>query len=154
MVEVFYRESELVLSVNKKEIVFNTVSENVLLDTFEVSYPWEYEKSWILLEVKEYSGKLFYNFLAEGNHIVIITWDSFELKEEILSFFWDIDILIIVWSKPATKIFENVEAKVVIPYGEGKDLFLTTLWQHIEEVSNYKIKAEKSLDMTEFVNLA
>lgn len=154
MIEIFNRNTDLIISSGKKEVVFNTISENILLDDFEVSYPWEYEKSWILLEVKEYFDKLFYNLLIEGNHIVIITSDSFDLKEEILSFFWDVDILIIIWTKQATKIFENIESKVVIPYWEGKLLFLSTLWQHTEEISVYKVKSEKSLDSTEFVNLA
>jgi hypothetical protein len=83
----------------------------------------------------------------------LVTSDSFELKEDILSFFWDVDILLIVWTKQATKVYENIEAKVVIPYSEWKDLFLNTLWQHIEEVESYKLKWELSIDTTEFVNL-
>lgn len=153
MIEIFNRHKDLVILSGKKEVVFNTISDNILLDDFEVSYPWEYEKSWILLEVKEYEDKLFYNLLIESNHIVIITSDSFNLKEEILSFFWDVDILIILWSKQSTKIFENIESNIVIPYWEWKDVFLNTLWQHIEAINLYKVKSEKSLDSTEFVNL-
>ena len=52
------------------------------------------------------------------------------------------------------KIFENIEAKLVIPYSEGKDVFLNTLGQHVPEETSYKIRAELSLDNTEFVNLA
>ena len=154
MIEIFNRETNLVVTSDKKEIVFNTSNLEITLDWFEVSYPWEYEKSWILLEVKEYFNSLFYNFLIEWHHVVFVTSDNFELKEDILSFFWDVDVLIITWTKQATKIFENIEAKVVIPYGESKSLFLTTLWQHTEEIGIYKVKSEKSLDATEFVNLA
>jgi len=39
------------------------------------------------LEVKEYDQKLFYNFFMEEKHIVLVPYDNFELKEEILSFF-------------------------------------------------------------------
>ena len=85
--------------------------------------------------------------------MVIISNDSFELKEEILTFFWDVDILIIVWTKDSAKIFENIEAKLVVPYGEGKDLFLQKLGQKVEEEKSYKIKGEFSLDSTDFVNL-
>jgi hypothetical protein len=124
-----------------------------LLDSFDVTFPWEYEKSWILLEVKEYNDKLFYNFLIDWKHLVIIPDDSFEIKEDILEFFWDVDILIIKWSAASAKIFENIESKIVIPYGEAKDIFLNTLWQNIEEVNVYKQKGELPIDSTEFVNL-
>jgi len=76
-------------------------------------HQWEYEKSWNLLEVKEYTELLFYKFLIDGKHMCIIYSDSFELKEEIVSFFGDVDILLIIWTKDAVKIFENIEAKVV-----------------------------------------
>jgi hypothetical protein len=83
----------------------------------------------------------------------IVTADAFDLKEEIVSFFWDVDILIIIGTKDAVKIFENIEAKVVIPYGEWKDIFLNTLGQHTEAVKSHKVLADLDGDRTEFVNL-
>ncbi len=154
MVEVFYKGSDLVIqNSDKKEIVFDTITNNVTLDDFDVSFPGEYEKSGVLLEVKEYADNLFYNFLVDWKHLLIVTTDSFELKEEILSFFGDVDLLFIIWSKESAKIFESIEAKIVIPYGDAKDIFLNSLSQHIEEVSNYKQKWELPMDRTEFVNL-
>lgn len=61
--------------------------------------------------------------------------------------------MIITWTKNAIKMFENIEAKVVIPYGEWKDIFLNSMWQHSEEVSKYKVKSDSDLNNTEFVNL-
>ncbi len=139
---------------NKSEILLDTVKNTVVLDWFDVTFPGEYEKSWILLEVKEFDKKLFYSFAIEQKHLVFILNDKFDLKEEILSFFWDVDILVITWTKDAVKIFENVEAKLVVPYWETKDLFFHELGQHIEEVQSYKIKSELSWDITEFVNIA
>lgn len=154
MLDIFYEHENLIIKNSQKnQIVFNTKNNEVFIDDFLVSYPWEYEKSSILLEVLEYQGSLFYNFLNSWKHVVIVTNDNFELKEEILSFFGDVDLLIIIWSKNSAKIFESIEAKVVIPYDEGKDVFLNTLWQHIEEVSEYKMKWELPLDATTFVNL-
>ena len=154
MIEISNKSGTIVLKdSNKKEIAYNTDSLNVTVDWFDVSYPWEYEKSEILLEVKEFEEKLFYKFLIETKHVVIISYDSFELKEEILSFFWDVDILIIIWTRESAKIFESIEAKLVVPYWSWKDVFLNTLGQHIEEVANYKIKSELDVDRTEFVNL-
>jgi len=155
MIEVYNKWWKInITNSDKKSITFDTSSGEVMIDNFDVSYPWEYEKSWILLVVKEYANKLFYHFVVETKHIIMISDDNFDLKEEILSFFWDVDILIITWTKEAAKIFENIEAKLVIPYGEGKDIFLNTLGQHIEEVESYKIKAELSIDSTEFINLS
>jgi len=154
MLDVKYRKLDLIITDwEKKEIIFNVENNNVLLDWFDISYPWEYEKSWILVEVKKYKDNLFYNFLVDAKRLVIISTDNFELKEEILSFFWDVDILLIVWTKEAAKVFESIEAKLVIPYGESKDMFLHTLGQNIEEVKSYKVKWDFSLDSTEFVNL-
>ncbi len=154
MLDILYKgDSLLITDSNKKSIDFDYKSNKVLLDWYDVTFPWEYEKSWILLEVKEYNNYLFYNFLIDQKHLVIITEDNFEIKESILEFLWDVDLLIIKWSKDATKIFENIEAKIVIPYGEWKDLFLNSLWQQSEEVSVYKQKWELPIDNTEFVNL-
>lgn len=140
-------------SDSKWIIYFDEETKEVKIWDLIVSYPWEYEKSGILLEVKEYSWELFYSFAVESKHIFFVLTDNFELKEEIVSFFWDVDVLIIVWTKKSVNIFENIEARVVIPYGEGKDLFLQSLWQNISPVSNYKLKSDLSLENTEFVNL-
>ena len=141
-------------SDSKWIIYFDEETKEVKIWDLIVSYPWEYEKSGILLEVKDYSWELFYSFAVDSKHIFFVLTDNFELKEEIVSFFWDVDVLIIVWTKKSVNIFENIEARVVIPYGEGKDLFLQSLWQNISPVSNYKLKSDLSLENTDFVNLA
>ena len=155
MIEISYKKwSELCIkNSDKKEVYFNTETRKVLLEDFDASHPGEYEKWGNLLEVKEYTDLLFYKFLIDGKHVCIVYSDSFELKEEIVSFFWDVDVLIIIGTKDAVKIFENIEAKVVIPYGEGKDVFLNTLGQHSEPVKNFKVWADLDGDRTEFVNL-
>ena len=140
-------------SDSKWIIYFDEETKEVKIWDLIVSYPWEYEKSGILLEVKEYSWELFYSFAVDSKHIFFVLTDNFELKEEIVSFFRDVDVLIIVWTKKSVNIFENIEARVVIPYGEGKDLFLQSLGQNISPVSNYKLKSDLSLENTEFVNL-
>lgn len=142
-----------VISGSKNKILFNTETKEAHIDDLLVSHPGEFEKAWILLEVKEYSDILFYSFTMEQKHVLIVSNDTFELKEKILSFFGDVDVLIIVWSKESAKIFENIEARVVVPYGEWKQAFLTTLGQRAEEVKSYKVKWDFSLDSNEFVNL-
>lgn len=155
MIEISYKNSKTLCIKNsdKKEINFVFEDKKVFLEDFDVSHPGEYEKSGNLLEVKDYTDILFYKFLVDGKHMCIITADAFDLKEEIVSFFGDVDILIIMGTKDAVKIFENIEAKVVIPYGEGKDIFLNTLGQHSESVKTHKVWADLDGDRTEFVNL-
>jgi len=153
MIEIYNKWDNLIIENDKKEIVFNTTSLNVLLDGFDVTYPGEYEKSWTLLEVMEYSNTLFYKFIVDSKRLLIVTKDDFELKESILSFFWDVDVLVITWTKKAATLFESIEATIVVPYGESKWLFLTTLGQHIEEEDSIKIKSELPIDSTLFVNL-
>ena len=155
MVDFFYRGSSLVISTTKekKEIVFDTANSSVTLDGYDVTFPWEYEKSGILLEVKEYADTLFYKFLVLGYHLVIVQNDSFDLTEEILSFFWDVDILIIKGTKAGVKIYESIEAKLVIPYGEEKEIFLNSLAQNKEALQTYRVKWELNGENTEFVHL-
>lgn len=154
MLEFFNKWNELItLNSDKKEIVFNTESKSILLDGFDVNFPGEYEKSGILAEVKETQDLLFYKFTNGGHHMLFLTTDNFELDEDTLSFFGDIDVLVLPGSKNAVKLYENIEAKWVIPYGEEKGIFFNTLAQHKEEVENYKLKGELLGDVTEFINL-
>jgi hypothetical protein len=88
MLNIKYKGSELVIAdLDKNEFSFNIENKDVLLDKFDISYPGEYEKSGILVEVKKYNNELYYNFLIDKKRLVIITTDNFELKEEILNFF-------------------------------------------------------------------
>ena len=144
----------LMLSEDKKEVEFFSSESKVMLDGMDVNFPWEYEKSWILLEVKDYKWTLFYNISSSGKTIVYIYETKFELKEEIMSFFGDVDVLIIQGSKEAVKVFENIEARVVVPFWEGKEVFLNALGQHSEAVKSYKVKADMWIDEATFVNLA
>jgi len=55
MLEIKNNKNGLVVTDNNKsEIKLNTESLDVVLDGFDVTYPGEYEKSGILLEVKEF----------------------------------------------------------------------------------------------------
>ena len=77
-----------------------------------------------------------------------------EIKEELLEFFGDVDVLLVAWTKNMQKLIENIETRVVIPFGEGKDVLLNTLWQHKEEITSFKLKQEMWEENTEYVNLA
>ncbi len=154
MIEIF-NKNDLVNIKNSDNITvtLNISNKEVKIGDYIIDFPGEYEKSWVLLEVKEYDGKLFYSFLIEWKVVVAIFDDNFEMKEEIMSFFWDVDVLLIVWTKNSPKIVESIEARVVIPFWEGKDIFLHTLSQHKEEIDIFKLKWEMWVETTEFVNL-
>lgn len=152
--EIYYKNNNLIVqNASKKEVVFNLETKDVSIDSFSISEQWEYEKWSILAEVKDYKEMLFYNLSIDWYKVLIITDDTFDFSEEILSFFWDIDVLLLPGSKNSIKVYENIEAKMVIPYGEWKDVFFTATSQHIEEVESLKIKASILGDVTEFVNL-
>lgn len=134
-------------------IELDTQKNTVTVEWFDVNFPGEYEKAGILTEVKEYEEKLFYSLVTEWKTILIVLHDSFEMKEDIMTFFWDVDILLIIGTKNSPKIVENIEARVVIPFGEWKEVFLNTLGQHKEEIDTFKLKAELWVENTEYVNL-
>ena len=155
MLEIFNENTLLkVKNSDNKVIVVDTVNKKVSIDDFGIDYPWEYEKSWILSEVFEYEQKLFYAIHNEQKLIMVIFDEVNEIKEELLEFFGDVDVLLVAWTKNMQKLIENIETRVVIPFGEGKDVLLNTLWQHKEEISSFKLKQEMWEENTEYVNLA
>lgn len=155
MLEIFNENTLLkVKNSDNKVIVVDTVNKKVSIDDFGIDYPGEYEKSWILSEVFEYEQKLFYSIHNEQKLIMVIFDEVNEIKEELLEFFGDVDVLLVAWTKNMQKLIENIETRVVIPFGEGKDVLLNTLWQHKEEISSFKLKQEMWEENTEYVNLA
>ncbi len=154
MIHLSYKNNELYIQDSDgSSVVFSPESSKVMLDWFDVNHPGEYEKAGILLEVKDYNDTLFFKFLVDGKHVAIVTSDSFEITEDILWFFGDIDVLIIVGTKQAVKVFENIEAKLVVPYGDGKEVFLNTVWYQWEPETKHKVGADLSGDSTEFIYL-
>lgn len=142
----------IVLSGEKKEIVFE--NWEIIVDSLKINFPGEYEKSWVMIHVIEKNDKLIYQLKFLDKNIWYISFDELEIDEEVSNFFWDIDILIMKWSKQSVKIFENLETKNIVPYGEQKDIFFSTLWQTIEPVVSQKIKEAIWENEVTFINLA
>lgn len=152
--EIYYKNNNLIVqNSSKKEVIFNIETKEAFIESFSISAQWEYEKWSILAEVKYYKELFFYNLTIDWYKVLIITSNTFELSEEILSFFWDIDLLILPGSKNTIKVYENIEAKIVLPYWEWKDVFFAAISQHKEEVESIKIKWSSLWDVTEFINL-
>lgn len=154
MIEI--KKENNTISINnsdKVSILLDTEKWTATVDSLDINFPWEYEKGWILIEVKEFNSILYYNFVSEWVYISFVTPESFEIKSDVQKFLNHIDILIINWSKENAKNFENIESKIALPFWEGKHTFFTTLGQSPEEQNVLKIKGEIPWDSIEYVNL-
>ncbi len=143
--------NSIVLSWDKKEIVFE--NDYVLLDWLKLDFPGEYEKSGIMAHVIIKNWKILFQMRFLDKIVWYICHEELEIDEELADFFWDIDILVIKWTKSSIKIFENLEAKYVVPYGESKEIFFSTLWQHPDPVTSMRIKEQIAENEVIFVNL-
>ena len=68
---------------NKSKITLDTNNNEVKIDDLNVVHAGEFEKSGILLEVKEYAEKLFYSFTIDSKlGFFSITGDGFSSTVE------------------------------------------------------------------------
>ena len=150
--EFLEKNSSLVIVSDKKEIAFSKSS--LSLDGMTIDYPGEYEKSGFLVSVMEAGENLLFSVRIEDHDIAYIGTDSLEITEDIADFFNNTDILVLPGTKNAAKIYENLDSRIVVPYGEEKNILLSTLGQNVEGVARYKTKeADFEGDNTLFVNL-
>ena len=137
--DITSRDNTIVITSDKKEIVFSTPT-SIVLDGMNIDFFGEYEKSGFLATFHEVEGKNLFTLRVEGKNIAYVPTDTLEVSEKVVDFLGNIDILILPGDKNATKIFENLEARMVIPYGEESPLFLSSLGQNIEMVEKFKTK--------------
>lgn len=150
--EILNRNDQIVIISEKKEVSFQPTS--VTIDGMVIDFPGEYEKSGFLLTHHELQGKPLFTLRIEGKNIAYIPTDTLEITEDVVDFFGNIDLLILPGDKAATKIFENLETRVVLPYGSEKVLFLSSLGQNIEPVEKYKTKeSDFESDTAVFLNI-
>lgn len=137
--DITSRNNQIVITSDKKEIVFQSPTA-IVLDGLVIDFFGEYEKSGFLATFHEVEGKNLFTLRVEGKNIAYVPTDTLEITEKVVDFLGNIDVLILPGDKNATKIFENVEARVVVPYGEETPIFLSSLGQNIEMVDKYKTK--------------
>ncbi len=137
--DITSRDNQIVITSDKKEIVFQSPNA-IVLDGLVIDFFGEYEKSGFLATFHEVDGKNLFTLRVEGKNIAYVPTDTLEITEKVVDFLGNIDILILPGDKNATKIFENLEARMVIPYGEEAPLFLSSLGQNIEMVDKFKTK--------------
>lgn len=137
--DITSRDNRIVITSDKKEIVFQDPS-SIILDGMVIDFFGEYEKSGFLATFHEVEGKPLFTLRVEGKNIAYVPTDTLEITEKVVDFLGNIDMLVLPGDKNATKIFENLEARMVVPYGEETPVFLSSLGQNIEMVEKFKTK--------------
>lgn len=151
--DITSQNNQIIITSDKKDIIFSDAS-SISLDGMIIDFHGEYEKSGFLTEFKEIEGTPLFTLRVEGKNIAYIPTDKLEITEKVVDFLGNIDVLILPGDKNATKIFENLEARMVVPYGEETPLFLSSLGQNIEMVEKYKTKeVDFESESTVFVRL-
>lgn len=151
--DIISRNNQIVITSDKKEIIFEGPT-SIVLDGLIIDFFGEYEKSGFLATFHEVEGKNLFTLRVEGKNIAFVPTDTLEITEKVVNFLGNIDILILPGDKNTTKIFENIEARMVVPYGEETPLFLSSLGQNIEMVDKYKTKeSDFEGESTVFVRL-
>lgn len=151
--DITSRDNQIVIISDKKEIVFSSPT-SITLDGMTLDFPGEYEKSGFLVTIHEIQGVFLFTLRVEGKNIAYVPTDTLEITEKVVDFLGNIDMLILPGDKNATKIFENLEAHIVVPYGEEAPVFLSSLGQNIESVDKYKTKeADFESEGTVFVRV-
>ncbi len=137
--DITSRDNQIVITSDKKEIIFQSPT-SIILDGMTIDFFGEYEKSGFMATYHEVEGKSLFTLRVESKNIAYVPMDTLEITEKVVDFLGNIDILIIPGNKNSTKIFENLEARMVVPYGEESPVFLSSLGQNIELVDKYKTK--------------
>jgi hypothetical protein len=136
--EITLQNALPVIVTEKKSI---QLWDTLVIDWLEITLPGEYEKSGVLLNSKMVNGHLLHDLHIERKSVGFIPASIIECTEELMAFYGDLDILFIEWKKEDIKIFESLEARIVVPYGEQKDIFLLGVWQaELEGVDKFKTK--------------
>lgn len=152
--EISLNQNVLTISTDKKLVTFGP--EGLSIDGLAIVMPGEYEKSGILLQTRLIGESLVHELQVERKIVGYVPAEILEASEDLIAFFDELDVLLISGAKSDVQIFETLEARVVVPYGEFRDTFLQTVGQAgLEAVEKFKTKeADFSGETTMFVKLA
>lgn len=141
-----------VIMTDKKSVIFGDLLN---IDGLVIEMPGEYEKSGVLLQTRLIEGVLVHELQIERKIVGYIPASITEASEALIEFFDDLDVLFIAGSKEAVKLYESLEARVVVPYGEGQESFLMAVGQGaLESVDKFKSKeSDFEGETTVFVKL-
>lgn len=151
--ELSLKDGFVSISSEKREILLG--EGFVDIECMRIDFPGEYEKSGILVHVLDHPSGLLFTLRLEDRDVAYVETDVLEVTEAIADFFRDVDVLVLKGTKNAVKLFENLEARLVVPYGEERSAFLAALGQNVEAVAKYKTKElDFEGESTGFVHLA
>ncbi|MDQ1344383.1 MAG: hypothetical protein QG650_1104 [Patescibacteria group bacterium] len=136
--ELYEKNGYVAISSEKREILLG--NGFIEIEGMKLDFPGEYEKSGVLVHVMDHPSGLLFSLRFEDRDVAYVETDELEVTEGIADFFRDVDLLVLKGTKNAVKLFENLEARLVVPYGEEKSAFLTALGQNVEPVAKYKTK--------------
>lgn len=123
-----------------------TFGPGMNIDGYDIDYPGEYEKSGIIVQIKEYGDDYLITRCNVGDRVVAYLPESTEdLTSDMISFLGDVDVLILPGKKTLQKIVETVDPRVVLPYGEALSAFFGAFGQTVEPLN------KKNLKVTDFV---
>jgi len=152
--EIAIIQNILTITTDKKTVRF--APEGLEVDGLTIEMPGEYEKSGILLQTKFIGEILVHELQIERKVVGYVPAEILEASEELVGFFDELDLLCISGSKSDIQIFETLEARMVVPYGEFRENFLSSVGQaSLEAVEKFKTKeADFNGETTVFVKLA
>ncbi len=151
--EITLSQNTPVITTDKKLVQFQ--QENLIIDGLVIDTPGEYEKSGVLVHSVLVNGVLVHELQVERKIVGYIPTSITDTSEELMAFFGDLDLLLIGGTKEDIKIFETMEARLVVPYGESRDQFLMAVGQSaLESVEKFKSKeSDFEGETTVFVRL-
>ena len=152
--EIAIIQNVLTITTDKKIVRF--APEGLEIDGLKIEMAGEYEKSGILLQTRLIGEILVHELQVERKVIGFIPAEILEASEELVAFFDELDMLLISGAKSDIQIFENLEARMVVPYGEFRETFLSSVGQaSLEAVEKFKTKeSDFNGESTVFVKLA
>lgn len=151
--EISLKDGAVAITSEKREILLG--GGFVEIEGMRIDFPGEYEKSGILVHVMDHPSGLLFTLRMEDRDVAYVETDALEVTEAIADFYRDVDVLVLKGTKTAVKLFENLEARLVVPYGEERSAFLSALGQNVEAVAKYKTKElDFEGETTGFVHLA
>jgi hypothetical protein len=152
--EISTSQNILSIVTDKKAVRFD--ASGLDIDGLKIDMPGEYEKSGVLLQTRLIDGHLVHELQVERKIVGYVPAEILAPSDALIAFFDDLDVLLISGSKSDIQIFEALEARVVVPYGEFRDGFLQSVGQaSLDAVDKYKSKeADFNGETTVFVKIA
>ena len=152
--EISPRSDALLITSEKREILLE--SDAVSVDGMRFDFTGEYERAGVGVEVRMVAGVFVATLHIERKNIAYIAAEIAEVPEDIVEFFGNIDILLLPSGRHITKLYEILEARIVIPFGESAHEALTALGQaNAEPMPRYRSKeSDFDADTTRFIYLS